>query len=69
MLWILAGIEVVLWIYAMASHHRLGGVIHWLLVLAAVAVLTELGLRYRRSRKLVQPGRKQEHSADWRRAA
>jgi hypothetical protein len=48
MLWVLAGIEVVLWIYGMATHHRMGGVLHFLLLLAAIAVLTELGLRFRR---------------------
>jgi hypothetical protein len=69
MLWVLAGIEVVLWIYGMATHHRMGGVLHWLLVLAAIAVLTELALRYRRSRSVAKPSSKPEHSADWRRAA
>ena len=41
----------------------------WLLVLAAIAVVTELGLRYRRSRTVVQTSSKAERAADWRRAA
>lgn len=50
MLWILAGIEVALWIYGMAAGHRMGGVLNFLLLLAAIAVVTELALRWRRSR-------------------
>jgi len=54
MLWVLAGLELVLWIYGMATGHRMGGVLNFLLVLAAVAVATELGLRWRRDRRLKQ---------------
>ena len=50
MLWALAVIEVVLWIYGMATHHKMGGVLHFLLLLAAIAVLTELALRWRDQR-------------------
>ena len=53
MLWALAVLEAVLWIYGMATNHRMGGVLHWLLVLAAVAVITELGLRWRDQRNVV----------------
>jgi Family of unknown function (DUF5670) len=48
MLWALALIELLLWTYGMATGHRLGGFLHWLLVLAALAIITELGLRWRR---------------------
>jgi uncharacterized protein DUF5670 len=50
MLWVLAGVEFVLWIYGIATGHRMGGVLNFLLLLAAIAVATELILRFRRSR-------------------
>lgn len=55
MLWVLAGVEVVLWIYGMATGHRMGGVLNFLLLLAAIAIVTELLLRWRRSRTAQRP--------------
>jgi hypothetical protein len=69
MLWVLAVIEVVLWIYGMATGHRMGGVLNFLLLFAAIAVLTELGLRWRRARPSQATPVRQEHSSDWRKAA
>ena len=69
MLWVVAGIEVVLWIYGMATHHRMGGVLNVLLVLAAVAVATELGLRLRRDWQAKHAVRSAEPARDMRKAA
>ncbi|MFB3916959.1 MAG: lmo0937 family membrane protein [Terriglobales bacterium] len=50
MLWTLFVILLVLWLLGIATAHTLGGLLHLLLVLAALALITELGLRYRRRR-------------------
>jgi hypothetical protein len=69
MLWALAVIEVVLWIYGMATHHRMGGVLHSLLALAAIAAITELGLRWRDRRVPAPAVRPVQSSSNWRKAA
>jgi hypothetical protein len=48
MLWILFSLLLVLWFLGVVTAHTLGGMLHLLLVLALLALLTELGLRYRR---------------------
>lgn len=48
MLWTLFIILLVLWLFGIVTAHTLGGLLHLLLVLAALALVTELGLRYRR---------------------
>jgi hypothetical protein len=48
MLWTLFVILLVAWFLGIFSHHLLGGFLHILLALAALALLTELGLAYRR---------------------
>ena len=50
MLWTLFVILLVLWLLGVVTAHTLGGLLHLLLVLAALALVTELGLRYRRAR-------------------
>lgn len=69
MLWALALIEVVLWIYGMATHHKMGGVLHFLLALAAIAVLTELALRWRDQRTAVPAIARAERRPDLPKAA
>lgn len=48
MLWTLFVLLVVAWFLGIFSHHVLGGFLHILLALAALALITELGLAYRR---------------------
>lgn len=48
MLWALAAIEFVLWIFALSTRHKMGGFAHVLLGLALLAVVTEVALRLRR---------------------
>lgn len=50
MLWTLFVLLIVLWIVGVISGQMLGGFLNVLLFLAAIALVTELGLRYRRSR-------------------
>jgi Family of unknown function (DUF5670) len=69
MLWALAVIEVVLWVYGMAAGHRLGGFLHWLLALAALAVVTELGLRWRRQWTIRRTTTTARDRSQWRKAA
>jgi hypothetical protein len=49
MLWTLFAILVALWLIGVVSSQTLGGFLHVLLLLAALALITELGLRYRRN--------------------
>jgi Family of unknown function (DUF5670) len=69
MLWALALIEVVLWIYGMGTHHKMGGVLHFLLALAAIAILTELALRWRDQRRVVVTTARAQRRPDIRKAA
>ena len=50
MLWTLFIILLVLWLVGIVTSHTLGGFIHLLLALALLALVTELGLSYRRGR-------------------
>lgn len=50
MLWTLFFILLALWFVGVVSSQTLGGFLHVLLLLAALALVTELGLRYRRNR-------------------
>jgi hypothetical protein len=50
MLWTLFVALLVLWLVGVISSYTLGGFLHILLLLAALALVTELGLRYRRNR-------------------
>lgn len=49
-LWVIAVVEIVLWLVGIIAGHTLGGFLHILLLLAALAAATELGLNYRRTR-------------------
>lgn len=49
-LWVIAAVEVVLWLVGIIVGQTLGGFLHILLLLAALAAVTELGLNYRRTR-------------------
>lgn len=74
MLWALAAIEFVLWIYGLAAGHRMGGVIHSLFVLGTIAVLAELGLRLRHQWRanhpvVAEPAHIEEPEIDWSKAA
>jgi Family of unknown function (DUF5670) len=48
MLWTLFAMLVTLWLVGVFTSETLGGFLHLLLFLAAVTLVTELGLRYRR---------------------
>lgn len=48
MLWTLFAILLVLWLVGIVTSQTLGGFLHILLFLAAIALITELALRYRR---------------------
>lgn len=48
MLWTLFVILIVLWLVGIIASETLGGFLHILLLLAALALVTELALRYRR---------------------
>ena len=48
MLWTLCVVLLVLWLVGIVTSQTLGGFLHILLLLAALALVTELGLRYRR---------------------
>ncbi len=50
MLWTLCVLLLILWLVGIISSQTLGGFLHILLFLAAIALVTELGLRYRRTR-------------------
>lgn len=50
MLWTLFVTVLALWVVGVVSNQPLGGFLHVLLLLAALALITELALRYRRSR-------------------
>jgi len=50
MLWTLCVVLLVLWLVGIVTSQTLGGFLHILLFLAAIALLTELALRYRRNR-------------------
>ena len=50
MLWTLFVILLVAWLLGLISSYTLGGFIHILLFLALLALVTELGLNYRRKR-------------------
>lgn len=50
MLWILSIILVVFWLVGIVTSQTLGGFLHLLLFLAALAAVTELALRFRRDR-------------------
>lgn len=47
-LWVIAALELTLWLVGVVTGHTLGGFLHVLLLLAALAAITELGLNYRR---------------------
>lgn len=49
-LWVIAVVEVVLWLVGIIAGKTLGGFLHILLLLAALAAFTELGLNYHRAR-------------------
>jgi hypothetical protein len=49
MLWTLFVILIALWLVGVIASHTLGGFLHFLLLLAAIALVTEMGLRYRRN--------------------
>jgi len=57
MLWVLAIILVIVWLVGVIIGQTLGGFLHLLLVLAALAVGTELALRFRRERREQSGGR------------
>jgi hypothetical protein len=48
MLWTLFVLLLLAWFLGIFSHELLGGFIHVLLALAVLALVTELGLAYRR---------------------
>jgi len=48
MLWTLCILLLILWFVGVVASQTLGGFLHILLLLAALALVTELGLRYRR---------------------
>ncbi len=50
MLWTLFAVLMTLWLVGVIKSETLGGFLHLLLFLAALVLVTELGLRYRRSR-------------------
>lgn len=50
MLWTLFVVLITLWLAGIIQSETLGGFLHLLLFLAALALVTEFGLRYRRSR-------------------
>lgn len=47
LLWAIAGLLLVLWVLGFAFHVTLGGFIHFLLVLAIVAVLVRIIMGHR----------------------
>ncbi|HET8668011.1 MAG TPA: lmo0937 family membrane protein [Terriglobales bacterium] len=49
MLWTLCVILIVVWFVGLITSQTLGGFLHILLLLAALALITELALRYRRA--------------------
>ena len=67
LLYTIAAIDVILWIIGMATHHRLAGYLHLLLVLAALGVATEFALRLRQARavqsEIDDPGHHPTHRA------
>ena len=50
MLWTLFVVLLIAWLLGLISSYTLGGFIHVLLLLALLALVTELGLNYRRKR-------------------
>ncbi len=50
MLWTLCVILLALWLVGIITSQTLGGFLHVLLFLAAITLLAELGLRWRRNR-------------------
>lgn len=49
-LWVIAALELILWLVGVIAGQTLGGFLHILLLLAALAAITEMGLNYRRAR-------------------
>lgn len=47
MLFVLCAVLLALWLVGVIASQTLGGFLHILLLLAALALITELGLRYR----------------------
>jgi hypothetical protein len=50
MLWTICVVLLVLWLVGIVTSQTLGGFLHILLFLAALALITELALRFRRGR-------------------
>jgi thiol:disulfide interchange protein len=50
MLWTLFTVLMTLWLVGVIKDETLGGFLHLLLFLAALVLVTELGLRYRQRR-------------------
>lgn len=49
LIWVVAAILIVLWVFGLATSYTLGGLLHILLVLAIVAIAARLILGRRRS--------------------
>ncbi|HYG99598.1 MAG TPA: DUF5670 family protein [Terriglobales bacterium] len=62
-LWVLAAVEVMLWLFGVIVGQTLGGFLHILLLLAALAALTEIGLNNRRTSRQSQHGTERSRSA------